>query len=678
MEPTVAVEEQHEKRNRADRSDAGPIEKRTRGERPEAAMGIGPRVLDLIASATGTHFVPFTASLKTLYSDFVVREIPVADSTTGNAAEPLRLKSLVVPPEARDTVATDGADAATELTSESVAAAFAPLLGDEAARGLWQFVSDSASPRFDCGVVAEKEKRTKVHQAVKAILGVKFISSTSDATGSLVIERATKGNTTRRDREQRNAHRGQFLHFTLYKENIDSNAALRHVATKVGINVRQLLFCGTKDKRAVTLQRVAIKDFSAQRLEQINRVNCGMQSTVKVGDFEYKNEGLDLGKLGGNHFTIALRLPNSNAGAQSTTTVESLQAACDQLRRYGCVNYFGPQRFGTTSVLTSDVGRAILRGDFAEAVRLIFKSKVEFTPTVAAAYGHVCADPPNFAAALAAIPHYCYQEKDLLRHLAEAPNDFIGALMRIPRTMLMMYCHSAQSLAWNVMASKRIAAKCDGVMVGDLVLAASGDGIAAEEAAADEAADIGPDDAQADGTAAEGTAKGGHLPTVRVVTADDVANGMYTIFDVVVPVPGTDAELRFPEGEGHPCNRAAFVQTMHTLGVEGLLDSSHVLAKQLHFHGTYRRLMLRPADLSLELREVEGPRTPVVTTDLQLIRPPRAKPDASNSSSAAPVAEAKAAAVAAPLCKVVVAQFSLPAGCYATSLLREICAVSNE
>lgn len=86
------------------------------------------------------------------------------------------------------------------------------------------------------------------------------------------------------------------------------------------IQAKEFGICGTKDKRAVTTQRVSIKR-NGRTLENFWK-NCNdirskadeLRATtqralrgVRVGDIAYADQHLDLGMLKGNKFVIVLR-----------------------------------------------------------------------------------------------------------------------------------------------------------------------------------------------------------------------------------------------------------------------------------------------------------------------------------------------------------------------------------
>ena len=110
----------------------------------------------------------------------------------------------------------------------------------------------------------------------------------------------------------------------------------------------------------------------------------------------YLNEPICLGDLYGNSFEIKV-----------TTSLK-----LKKLKRI--VNYFGEQRFSKNN---AEVGKLIVKGDFKKAVEIV-------------------------------------DEKVVQDYLADKPNDFIGALRKIPLKILKLYVHAYQSLLWNKMAEK--------------------------------------------------------------------------------------------------------------------------------------------------------------------------------------------------------------------------------
>ncbi len=106
--------------------------------------------------------------------------------------------------------------------------------------------------------------------------------------------------------------------------------------------------------------------------------------------------------------------------------------------------------------------------------------------------------------------------------------------------MRMMYVHSFQSLIWNRMATLRLERFGWRAVPGDLVLAVDEppgpeDAAAADEGLSDDNEHHDDDD---DDAAASSAGTGGPRPlaAVRTLSAADAAH--FSIFDVVLPLPG--------------------------------------------------------------------------------------------------------------------------------------------
>ena len=146
----------------------------------------------------------------------------------------------------------------------------------------------------------------------------------------------------------RRQHKDQkrFCNFTLYKENRDTMSAINLISRLLHVKPSVFSYAGTKDKRAITSQRVCASNIDAGRVCTLNKV----MKNIAVGDFEYAKCALKLGDLGGNHFSIVLRNISPNADESSVS------ALIQSLKQNGFINYFGMQRFGSGSVPTFEIG----------------------------------------------------------------------------------------------------------------------------------------------------------------------------------------------------------------------------------------------------------------------------------------------------------------------------------
>ena len=181
-----------------------------------------------------------------------------------------------------------------------------------------------------------------------------------------------------------------------------------------------------------------------------------------------------------------------------------------QLRDRGFVNYFGMQRFGTMTVPTPDVGRALLRSAWQEAVDLLLRphtngASMDAPPSCRAMAltggGGGSGDIPDTsggapvlaryaqdkdaAAALRDLPGRCTVERLLLTGLQRvgATNPY-GAFQQVPRNLRLLYVHSFQSLVWNRLVTIRLRRFGIRPVAGDLVLAGTATAAAAAAAEA--------------------------------------------------------------------------------------------------------------------------------------------------------------------------------------------------
>ena len=108
---------------------------------------------------------------------------------------------------------------------------------------------------------------------------------------------------------------------------------------------------------------------------------------------------------------------------------------------------------------------------------------------------------------------------------------------------------------------------------------------------------------------------------------------------------------------------------MAELGIgDALLGANKWVERRFHVHGAYRPMVVVPSHLSLRTVAYSGPDELLVETDFQRLTGKRL-----NAGGAAANGADAATAAAVPPLRAVIAEFQLPAGSYATSVLREFC-----
>lgn len=118
---------------------------------------------------------------------------------------------------------------------------------------------------------------------------------------------------------------------------------------------------------------------------------------------------------------------------------------------------------------------------------------------------------------------------------------------QLPRNIRLMYIHAYQSLIWNEMVSRRIAKFGLQVCEGDLVYSSEDENVATE-VIDDETAIVEDEDVDdSTGETNLGSSEQQRSSEVKIVTKADIESNSYTIFDVILPLPGHD--VMYPGNE---------------------------------------------------------------------------------------------------------------------------------
>jgi tRNA pseudouridine13 synthase len=145
---------------------------------------------------------------------------------------------------------------------------------------------------------------------------------------------------------------------------------------------------GNKDKQAITEQACSVLGTTKGNLLTVRLENITLEF-LGYGDLP-----ISLGDLEGNHFEIVLR----NLEKEIKPKKISLMP-----------NYFDEQRFSEKNI---EIGRALVKKEFKKAVELV-------------------------------------DDRHSLAWLQERPQDFVGALKKVPIRLLRLFVNSYQSYLWN-------------------------------------------------------------------------------------------------------------------------------------------------------------------------------------------------------------------------------------
>lgn len=255
--------------------------------------------------------------------------------------------------------------------------------------------------------------------------------------------------------------KGRFLLVKVTAKNWETNDLIRAFAKKLHISKKRISFAGTKDKRAITTQ---ILCFYRVKKEQISSLSI---PDVTCEVMHYTNNRLSLGDLIGNKFTITIRK------VSLSITQKDINEIIHQLQALqGFPNFFGVQRFGSIRPVTHKIGRAMVAADFKKAVMIYLTEPSDFEAEDATIARKKIAKTHDFNQGFQQFPKRLRFEKILMQHLTEQPDDYTGALKRLPGNLLTMFVYAFQSYLFNRMLSQRIKKKIplNKAVEGDIIL----------------------------------------------------------------------------------------------------------------------------------------------------------------------------------------------------------------
>jgi len=148
---------------------------------------------------------------------------------------------------------------------------------------------------------------------------------------------------------------GEHTFIWIEKRGLTTIDAVRQLAARLDVDVRDVGYAGLKDRNAVTRQWVSVPRVDPARALQASDGALVVLEAVRHGN------KLRTGHLRGNRFELVVNVP----GDDGARALEDLTARVLALAAAGVPNRFGDQRFGAAGDNAS-VGLALLRGERRE------------------------------------------------------------------------------------------------------------------------------------------------------------------------------------------------------------------------------------------------------------------------------------------------------------------------
>jgi tRNA pseudouridine13 synthase len=284
--------------------------------------------------------------------------------------------------------------------------------------------------------VSEIEKR----------IGISLYSTDTDGLGGKLRQEVedfiVKEITNREEGKE-----GKYLVLEITKRDWDTHHLTRTLAKVLKISQKRISVAGTKDKRALTTQKISIFDIDASEIEKLHLKD------VELKVLGRSRKSIELGDLWGNDFVITIRDINSSP----EDTKKLLEKTTNEVLTQGGVpNFFGIQRFGSIRPVTHLVGKTIVEGDFKKAALLYIAEPFPDEPDDTKKVRQAVKETLDFKEGLKTYPLRLGHERAMMNHLIANPDDYAGAFLVLPKNLYKMFVHGYQSYIYNMILCHRI------------------------------------------------------------------------------------------------------------------------------------------------------------------------------------------------------------------------------
>lgn len=220
---------------------------------------------------------------------------------------------------------------------------------------------------------------------------------------------------------------------------------MRELSRILRVSQNRFGWAGTKDKRALTKQKISIWDVCEEDAARVRLKD------VELRPIGRSNKKISLGDLWGNRFKITIRAIELS----QDETLLRIKAITQELEK-GAPNFFGVQRFGERRPVTHLVGEAIARGDFRDAALTYIARPFPDEPEETKKARQFVLDTGDFKGGLKMFPVNLQFERAMMNHLIANPDDYIGAFRVLSPGLRELFLHAYQSYIFNITLSRRL------------------------------------------------------------------------------------------------------------------------------------------------------------------------------------------------------------------------------
>ncbi|MFX1406847.1 MAG: tRNA pseudouridine(13) synthase TruD [Promethearchaeota archaeon] len=237
----------------------------------------------------------------------------------------------------------------------------------------------------------------------------------------------------------------KYTSFNLVKLNKDTFEAIKAIGDALQIPYESIYYSGLKDKCSISVQRFSIRGNYIRELKKL-----------KIRDLFFRNispskKRVDLGSNWGNKFIIVIRNIDESKDLRGKIT-----KLYDKLNKRGFPNYYGLQRFGTFRPNSHLLGRFILEEKYKEVYNEFVLSVYPTESVEAQDSRRKLKTTGNLKEAYNSFSKGLNYERIMIKHLIHSPNDYKGAVNKLPSHLIKLLISSFQSYLFNKMVSLRV------------------------------------------------------------------------------------------------------------------------------------------------------------------------------------------------------------------------------
>lgn len=239
--------------------------------------------------------------------------------------------------------------------------------------------------------------------------------------------------------------KGRYLLCRVAKTDTDTFHALELIRSALRCPRGSIAIAGIKDAKAKTQQHITLRAVSATRVRALHL------QRIEIEPIGYLNEPVTSRAIGANRFTVRIREVDRDI----------MESDIGQVRMGGFANFFGYQRFGSIRPISHDIGRAIVKRDFQNAVNRFIGVSFATEPYETRTARNYYATNRDPAKALEEFPVHLSHERSMLEHLSAHPGDYLGALRCLPLRLLRLLVQAYQAYLFNLELSDLLAESGD-------------------------------------------------------------------------------------------------------------------------------------------------------------------------------------------------------------------------